>query len=129
MKIAIIGGGISGLATAHLLCGEHEVTVSLKEIPLFKREGQIVWRDLDRSLKPPEKMTVKGPDVKEMGRGSSMDLGIEEETPDEEDIETQLSGEDPQDKTMERLKITVEGEQVRLLVRPRDYRILQAEIQ
>lgn len=27
MKIAIIGGGISGLATAHLLSGEHEVTV------------------------------------------------------------------------------------------------------
>lgn len=27
MKLAIIGGGISGLATAHLLSGEHEVTV------------------------------------------------------------------------------------------------------
>jgi predicted NAD/FAD-binding protein len=27
MKIAIVGGGISGLATAHLLCREHEVTV------------------------------------------------------------------------------------------------------
>jgi len=27
MKIAIIGGGISGLTTAHLLCGEHEVTL------------------------------------------------------------------------------------------------------
>jgi predicted NAD/FAD-binding protein len=27
MKIAIIGGGISGLATAHLLCGEHEITL------------------------------------------------------------------------------------------------------
>lgn len=27
IKIAIIGGGISGLTTAHLLCGEHEVTL------------------------------------------------------------------------------------------------------
>ncbi len=27
MKIAIIGGGISGLAVAHLLCGEHEITL------------------------------------------------------------------------------------------------------
>jgi predicted NAD/FAD-binding protein len=27
MKIAVIGGGISGLATAHLLCAEHEITV------------------------------------------------------------------------------------------------------
>ena len=27
MKIAIIGGGISGLTVAHLLCGEHEVTL------------------------------------------------------------------------------------------------------
>jgi predicted NAD/FAD-binding protein len=27
MNIAIIGGGISGLATAHLLCGEHQVTL------------------------------------------------------------------------------------------------------
>jgi uncharacterized protein len=27
MKIAIIGGGISGLATAHLLCGDHEITL------------------------------------------------------------------------------------------------------
>ena len=27
MKIAIVGGGISGLTTAHLLCGEHEVTL------------------------------------------------------------------------------------------------------
>jgi predicted NAD/FAD-binding protein len=27
MKIAIIGGGISGLTTAHLLCGEHEITL------------------------------------------------------------------------------------------------------
>lgn len=27
MKIAIIGGGISGLTTAHLLCGEHEVSL------------------------------------------------------------------------------------------------------
>lgn len=27
MKIAIIGGGISGLTTAHLLCDEHEVTL------------------------------------------------------------------------------------------------------
>jgi predicted NAD/FAD-binding protein len=27
MKIAIVGGGISGLTTAHLLCGEHEITL------------------------------------------------------------------------------------------------------
>ncbi len=27
MKIAIIGGGISGLTAAHLLCGEHQVTL------------------------------------------------------------------------------------------------------
>jgi predicted NAD/FAD-binding protein len=27
MKIAIIGGGISGLTTAHLLCGDHDITV------------------------------------------------------------------------------------------------------
>jgi predicted NAD/FAD-binding protein len=27
MKIAIIGGGISGLTTAYLLCGEHEITL------------------------------------------------------------------------------------------------------
>jgi predicted NAD/FAD-binding protein len=27
MKIAVIGGGISGLATAHLLCAEHEITL------------------------------------------------------------------------------------------------------
>jgi predicted NAD/FAD-binding protein len=27
MKIAIIGGGISGLTTAHLLCGEHDITL------------------------------------------------------------------------------------------------------
>lgn len=27
MKIAIIGGGISGLTTAHLLCGEHQITL------------------------------------------------------------------------------------------------------
>jgi predicted NAD/FAD-binding protein len=27
MKISIIGGGISGLTTAHLLCGEHEITL------------------------------------------------------------------------------------------------------
>lgn len=27
MKIAIIGGGISGLTTAHLLCGDHEITL------------------------------------------------------------------------------------------------------
>lgn len=27
MKIAIIGGGISGLTTAHLLCDEHEITL------------------------------------------------------------------------------------------------------
>ena len=27
MKIAIVGGGISGLTAAHLLCGEHEITL------------------------------------------------------------------------------------------------------
>jgi len=27
MKIAIVGGGISGLTTAHLLCGEHDITL------------------------------------------------------------------------------------------------------
>jgi predicted NAD/FAD-binding protein len=27
MKIAVIGGGISGLTTAHLLCAEHEITL------------------------------------------------------------------------------------------------------
>ena len=27
MKIAIIGGGVSGLTVAHLLCGEHEITL------------------------------------------------------------------------------------------------------
>ncbi len=27
MKIAIIGGGISGMTTAHLLCGEHDITL------------------------------------------------------------------------------------------------------
>ena len=27
MKIAIVGGGISGLTAAHFLCGEHEITL------------------------------------------------------------------------------------------------------
>ena len=27
MKIAIIGGGISGLTAAHLLCGEYDITL------------------------------------------------------------------------------------------------------
>jgi len=27
MRLAVIGGGIAGLATAHLLCGDHEVTL------------------------------------------------------------------------------------------------------
>jgi uncharacterized protein len=34
MKIAIVGSGVSGLVTAHLLSGEHEIT-------LFEAEGRI----------------------------------------------------------------------------------------
>ncbi|MBF0246281.1 MAG: hypothetical protein HQL31_13620, partial [Planctomycetes bacterium] len=121
---------------------EREAVLELKSLPLFGREGKVTWQDLDPEgkitltwqdldpgLEPPEKVMATQAEVRKlMNEISETGLDGEGKT-SEESLEAELSGISLDDKALDRLIMRVEGTRVRLVVRPHDYRILEARVE
>ena len=107
---------------------DQEVTLKLLAERLFPEAQSVVWRDIDCSLEAPESGLASPAEMAELGDNLNRDdlMGDgEDELPDGEALEEMLAGVDPVAKERERLAMHADGDQVRLIVRQRDYRLLE----
>lgn len=90
---------------------EQEVTITLDPAKLFGSAGTVSWKDVDGSLMPPvshvDKTKVKLEDL------------------DKENIHDLLDGTSPEEKAARHLAIRPNGNQVTLVIRAQDFRLLE----
>lgn len=94
---------------------EHEFALELDVAKLFPGASGVTWRDLDPGLKPPPAVAATTKEIKETA--AQMDDAA---------LGDLLEGTTPEGRTEKRLALRVEGNTARVVVRPRDYRILEA---
>jgi len=104
---------------------ERDVTVALH--PAVLGSGAVKWRDIDPGLKPPAAAMAS---AEEIGRvGEKITAGLDEKNElGEGEIEDMIEGTTPEQRAMARLELRADGAKARVLVRPRDYRALEASI-
>jgi hypothetical protein len=105
--------------------GEHEFVLEL-EAKAFPWAAQgVAWRDLDPGLKPPAAVMAGTREIKEAAAGID-NLGGAEKPMDDVALGDLLDGATPEGRAVKRLELRVEGNKARVVVRPRDYRVLEA---
>ena len=106
-----------------------EVAIQLKEGSLFRSKKEISWCDLDPGLKPPKSAAASKEEIARatnpLERRNTLDLG-EEIT--EDTLLDELEGTTRQDRDLARLTLRTEGNAAQVLIRARDYRILEARL-
>jgi len=96
---------------------EQDVRLELNTARLFPGAKNVAWRDLDPGLKPPVAVTASP-------------AKIDKPDPvDAADLTDLLDGTTPESRALQRLELRTEGNTARVVVRPRDYRILEARPQ
>ncbi|OPZ30609.1 MAG: hypothetical protein BWZ02_00683 [Lentisphaerae bacterium ADurb.BinA184] len=112
---------------------DQAVTLALNTAELFGREGTVAWRDADRSLDPPENLVASDAEIaqaaKAAAHASELGDGEAAEPLDEAALLDVLSGVTPREKEQARLAIRPDGNRVSLVVRKRDYRLLEVRLQ
>ena len=110
---------------------EHEVTVELDLATLFpnrKGGGSVTWRDLDPGLDPPKVDVANAAEIKKQtAAAANAGLDGKEQPLDDEAIGDLLEGTSPEGRAKGRLELKVEGSKARVVIRPRDYRVLEAK--
>ena len=110
---------------------EHEVAVELDLAKLFpnrKGGGSVTWRDLDPGLDPPKVAVANAAEIaKETAAAKDAGLDGKEQPLDDEAIGDLLEGTSPEGRAKGRLELKVEGSKARVVIRPRDYRVLEAK--
>ena len=106
---------------------QREVTVQLKDGALFPAGAAIAWGDLDPGLKPPEAAVAS---KEEIARGTKPAEGQptldREEEITEETLLDELEGTTKQDRELAGLALRTEGDAAQVVIRARDYRVLEA---
>ena len=106
---------------------ERDVTVEFKDGTLFPAGAAITWRDLDPGLKPPKAAAASSEEIakatKPVEGGATLD---EEEEFDEEALLSDLQGTSKQDRDLIKLKLRTEANRAKVILRARDYRVLEA---
>jgi hypothetical protein len=105
---------------------EHEFTLELDVAKLFPGAGGVIWRDLDPGLNPPAEVMASAKEIKEAGARVG-DLSGEEKPADDAALGDMLNGTTPEGRALKRLELRTEGNKARVVVRPRDYRVLEAK--
>ncbi len=105
---------------------EREVAITLTAAAFPGAEKGVVWRDLDAGLKPPAEVMAGTEELKQVGEtlGSVPD---EAGPPDGAALDNLLDGVTPGERALKRLELRVEGRKALVVVRPRDYRVLEAK--
>jgi len=103
---------------------DRAATVTVDAEKLFGRRGEVSWRDADCSLKPPASRVIL-PTGEAEPKTKDIDA-LTGGTGEEEDLE--LEERDPQAEWRQRMEVRAEGPQARLLVRKRDYRLLEVRL-
>ena len=111
---------------------EHEVTVELDLAALFpSRKGEattVTWRDLDPGLVPPKVDVANAAEItRETAAAANAGIGTTERPLDDDEIGDLLEGTSPDGREKGRLELKVEGSKARVVIRPRDYRVLEAK--
>ena len=106
---------------------EREVTVELKDGAGLPASAAVSWRDLDPGLTPPAAVVASAADVArvEAGAGHGDLTGTKDKT-DDVAVRDLLDGTTPEGRALARLTLRTEGRQARVVIRPRDYRVLEA---
>ena len=110
----------------------HDVAVEIDlDALLPRRQGNtragVVWRDIDPGLEPPAAAAATAAEIaKTRETLDKAGLDAKEEPLDDDAIGDFLEGTSPEGRARARLELRVEGNAARLLVRPRDYRVLEA---
>ncbi len=104
---------------------EREVVLRLKDGALFDGAPALDWRDIDPGLKPPASAVAGANELKALRAGPEVGL-IGEAAPllDDDALLDMIEGTTPQERALERLQMQVEDNRVRVVIRPRDYRVL-----
>jgi hypothetical protein len=86
------------------------------------------WRDLDPGLDPPKvEVANAGEIAKETAAAANAGLDAKERPLDDEEIGDLLEGTTPEGRAKGRMEIKAEGSKARVVIRPRDYRVLEAK--
>lgn len=111
---------------------DQEATLALDVQKLFGTDGTVRWRDADCSLQPPKELTASAADIaaaETKMRAGGAGLGGDDEDLGEEDLESLLEEQVPAaEQEQQRLAIQADGNTVRLVVRKRDYRLLDIRL-
>ena len=106
---------------------ERDVTVQLKPEAFRWAEKGVAWRDLDPGLEPPEAAVASAEEMAAVQAGAGQaDLLGETDATGDVAIEDLLDGTTPEERAQDRLNLRTERDGARVLVRPRDYRVLEA---
>ncbi len=103
---------------------------------LFPNAKDFVWRDLDPGINPPQVVAAPQEEIDRAQPGSDVVKSEVKNKPPEEDLEDLIGGITPkeratsrakllEEKNAESFKLRVNGSTVHVLVRPRDYRVLE----
>lgn len=109
---------------------DHEVAIELNPQALFpgRKVGSITWRDLDPGLDPPQVAVADAAEIaEETAAAANAGIDAKEKPLDDEAIGDFLEGTTPEGRKKAKLALKVEGSKARVLIRPRDYRVLEAK--
>jgi hypothetical protein len=106
---------------------QREVTISLKDGVLFPAGSAFAWRDLDPGLKPPEAAVASKEEIARATKATEGKdtLDVKEEIT-EETLVNELEGTTKQDRDLAAMVLRTEGNTAKVIIRPRDYRVLEA---
>ena len=107
--------------------GEHDIALDIDAGRLFPGARGVVWRDLDPGLKPPKEVAASAKDIKAVAASIGGDPGGEKPTMDDAALGDLLNGTTPEEREQQRLRLRTDGNTARMVIRPRDYRVLEAK--
>ncbi len=105
---------------------EREVVITLQPQALAGAAGGVAWRDLDPGLKPPAEVMAGAEEITRAGEALGGVPG-EGQPLDAAALDNLLEGVTPAERALQRLDLRTEGNKAILVIRPRDYRVLEAK--
>ena len=109
---------------------DHVLTVSVEPSKVFGEEvGEVEWKDIDCSLERPEDFTemARGKGIPKVAAVAENILSGEEELTEEE-VNNEMEGVTPKQREQQRLAPRPDGNKVTVVVRGRDYRLLELSV-
>jgi len=112
---------------------EHRLKLTLDAEAVFPgrggRAGGIRWRDLDPGLDPPKVAVASAAEIAKEA-GAVQERGLDDKLPsfDPQQADDFLTGDTPEARKSKQLELAVEDDTASVVIRPRDYRVLEATL-